>query len=210
MKLVQLITRTAVSTLFLGVVFFAIFMYGESHFSTSMLSSSDSVPLLFETVTATTQSVSASPLRLSIPSIGVDASIQKVGLVSSKSQEMGVPTNFTDVGWYTGGVRPGEVGSAVIVGHRSGKHIPKAVFFNIQKLAVDDEVVVQGENNTTFVFKVVAVKTYNHDDVTRDIFSSSDGKAHLNLITCAGDWIKAEALFNKRTVVFTDLVRVSM
>src|SRR3989338_4745845 len=52
------------------------------------------------------------PLRIQIPSLGIDAKVQEVGI--TKTYSMGVPSNFQDVGWYKYGPVPGHVGSAVI------------------------------------------------------------------------------------------------
>jgi hypothetical protein len=132
--------------------------------------------------------------------------VSSVGIAWNAPGEMGIPTNFTDVGWYNGGPRPGMTGSAVIDGHLDGKHTPRAVFFDLGKLSPGDLVNVVDKNGSTFQFSVVAVKTYDYNASTSDIFSSDDSKAHLNLITCAGDWIKSRKLYDKRVVVFTDLV----
>ncbi len=146
------------------------------------------------------------PVRITIPAIGVDAAIQSVGIAWNVPGEMGIPTNFTDVGWYNEGPRPGMTGSAVIDGHLDGKHTPRAVFFDLGKLNPGDSVNVTDKNGNTFQFSVVAVKAYDYNASTSDIFSSNDSKAHLNLITCAGDWIKSQKLYDKRIIVFTDLV----
>src|SRR5947209_7865092 len=55
------------------------------------------------------------PQRIVIPSLNVDSTIEQVGLDSQK--RMDVPKNVFDVGWYDLGVRPGQIGSAVIDGH---------------------------------------------------------------------------------------------
>jgi len=47
------------------------------------------------------------PLQLVIPSIGVSTTVQLVGLADDDTGTMGVPDNFTDVGWYKYGPRPG-------------------------------------------------------------------------------------------------------
>ena len=59
------------------------------------------------------------PLRLRVPSIGVDASIEYVGL--TKAGAMEVPKLHPNVAWYSLGTRPGDRGSAVIAGHYSWK-----------------------------------------------------------------------------------------
>lgn len=144
------------------------------------------------------------PVRLVIPTIGVDAAVQYVGLSPRSTGEMGVPSNFTDVGWYEPGVRPGMKGSAVIAGHYNGRKVPQAVFYDLKALDVGDEVVIMSAERIEDIFYVVKVETYDHDAPTTDVFVSTDGKARLNLITCAGDWLADEKVYNKRTVVFTE------
>lgn len=146
------------------------------------------------------------PVRLIIPAIGVDAEVQYVGLASDGTGEMEVPSNFTDVGWYQDGVRPGMRGSAVIAGHFNGKGVPQAVFYDLDTLRIGDEVAIMSAERVEDVFRVVKIETYEHDDPTTDVFLSSDGKVKLNLITCGGEWLPREDLYEKRTVVFTELV----
>jgi LPXTG-site transpeptidase (sortase) family protein len=145
------------------------------------------------------------PVRLVIPAINVDAKVQHVGQVPNGNGEMDVPSNFTDVAWYQDGVRPGMKGSAVIAGHFNGKDTPEAVFYDLHTLEIGDEVVIMSENRIEDIYQVVKIDTYNYDDPTAEVFASSDGKARLNLITCGGDWLSEEELYDKRTVVFTEL-----
>lgn len=144
------------------------------------------------------------PVRLVIPAIDVDAPVQQVGLDPDGSGAMGVPTNFTDVGWYTGGVRPGMKGAAVMAGHYNGKEIPEAVFYDLDQLEVGDQVVVRSAERIEDIFMVVRVETYPYDAPTDEVFLSDDGKARLNLITCGGEWLTEEDQYNERTVVFTE------
>lgn len=146
------------------------------------------------------------PVRLVIPVIDVDAPVQYVGLDANGSGAMAVPSNFTDVGWYEPGVRPGMRGSAVIAGHLNGKDIPEAVFFELDTLEIGDEVVIMSAERIEDIFQVVRIETYAHDDSTEDVFVSTDGKKRLNLITCGGEWLPEEGQYNERTVVFTELL----
>jgi len=146
------------------------------------------------------------PARLIIPAIGVDANIQGVGLAWQGNGEMGIPTNFTDVGWYKDGPLPGKPGSAVIDGHLDGRNVKEAVFYNLGKLKTGDTVEVAYTSGKTVTFKVVNVKTYDLNAPTADIFSSDTSTARLNLITCAGSWDKTQQSYNERVVVFTELV----
>src|ERR1035437_3088718 len=60
------------------------------------------------------------PIRLKIPKINADAPVEYVGLAPDGS--MGVPAGPNNVGWFDLGPRPGNIGSAVIAGHRSEEH----------------------------------------------------------------------------------------
>jgi LPXTG-site transpeptidase (sortase) family protein len=147
------------------------------------------------------------PSRLIIPSIGVDAHIQSVGLYWNGDGTMSIPTNFTDVGWYNEGPLPGALGSAVIDGHYDGKNVKEAVFYNLGKLTPGALVEVVDNNGNVLKFQVVAVKTYDYNATTTDIFDGDTSKSRLNLITCAGSWDKTQGLYSKRVVVFTELIK---
>ena len=83
---------------------------------------------------------------------------------------------------------PGQVGSAVIGGHFGIENGVPFVFYNLSKLSAGYNIyVVDDEGNTiTFVVNSTALYAANADATT--VFTSSDGKAHLNLITCEGIW----------------------
>ena len=170
------------------------------NFSTTL--SASSTPL----GSGTSYAQTGQPVRLIIPSIGVDANVQSVGLYWKGDGTMGIPTNFTDVAWYNLGPRPGMPGSAVIDGHLDGKDVKEAVFYNLDKLKAGDSVMVVDSKGKTLQFRVLATKLYDYQDSTDDIFSSNVPTPRLNLITCAGDWMPDQKLYDKRVVVFTELV----
>ena len=147
------------------------------------------------------------PVRLRIPAIGVDANIQSVGLAWQGTGDMGIPTNFTDVGWYNGGPRPGMPGSAVIDGHLDGHDVKEAVFYNLSKLQKGDVVEVVDTQGTVLRFKVTKTALYDYTATTTEVFSNDTSTSRLNLITCAGDWDKQDKVYSQRVVVFTELVK---
>ena len=144
----------------------------------------------------------ATPVRIKIPTINVDAAIEAVGTAPDGS--MGVPLKPVDAGWYMTGTRPGEVGSAVIDGHVDWTNGARAVFSDLHQLQSGDRVVVENDDGTTTAFLVRTSKIYSPTADATDIFGSTDGQAHLNLITCQGVWDKSTQGYSERLVVFTD------
>ncbi len=144
------------------------------------------------------------PTHLSIPSISVEAKVQLVGLTPSGS--MGIPTNFTDVGWYKYGIVPGEVGSAVIDGHVDNALGLKGVFKYLKNVKIGEEVVVTDVKGNEHTFIVREVDSYRYDDApTEDIFHESDRRL-LRLITCGGKWIQSAKTYDTRVVVTAEYV----
>lgn len=144
----------------------------------------------------------ALPVRLKIPKISVDAQVEYVGLASNGA--MDAPKVPPDVAWFNLGPRPGDNGSAVISGHFGWKNGISAVFDNLHKLRKGDMAYVQDEKGITTVFVVRELRQYGQNENDGSVFISSDGKAHLNLITCEGVWSAAKKSYSDRLVVFTD------
>jgi len=140
------------------------------------------------------------PVRLEIPIIGVDSFIEDAYITPQGAME--VPAGTVDVAWFALGPHPGQVGSAVIGGHFGIENGVPFVFYNLSKLKVGDDIyIVDDEGNTiTFVINSTALYAANADATT--VFTSSDGKAHLNLITCEGIWNEVAGEYPERTVVF--------
>lgn len=144
----------------------------------------------------------STPSRLSIPSIHVNALVQMVGI--TKSGNMAVPTNYTDVGWYDRGYYPGTPGNAVIAGHLdNGPSVP-AVFWHLGDMKIGDEVDVVNAAGQTLVFKVTGESLYSPSNAPLQLIFGSSTEAHLNLITCDGVWDEATHMYDKRLIVFTD------
>ncbi|MDP2708541.1 MAG: class F sortase [bacterium] len=143
------------------------------------------------------------PIRLKIPKINIDAAVEYVGLTSQGA--MDVPKDSSDVAWFELGARPGDNGSAVITGHygrwKNGKG---SVFDDLNKLSEGDRLYIEDEKGATITFVVREKRRYYPDADAKDVFSSNDGKSHLNLITCDGVWDKAAKSYSKRLIVFTD------
>lgn len=143
------------------------------------------------------------PVRLKIPKIQVDAKINPMGVTQEGAMES--PVGGKDVGWYKFGSYPGEKGTAVIAGHfGQWKNGDGSVFDELNDLKTGDILYVEDKNGKTISFKVREIRNFEPEADSAVVFSSNDGKSHLNLITCQGTWNKETKSYPKRLVVFTD------
>jgi LPXTG-site transpeptidase (sortase) family protein len=97
------------------------------------------------------------------------------------------PSDPRDVGWWSGGSRPGAGrGAAVITGHTV--HTGGGAFDDLEELASGDRVLVLS-NGTTVAYDVARVDVLSRAELAREstaIFGRS-GPGRLVLITCE-DW----------------------
>ena len=145
--------------------------------------------------------VYAAPVHLSIPKLGIDASILSMGLTAAGNLD--VPADITEAGWYSSGATPGSAGSAVIAGHLDGQHGEPGIFANLDTLAPGDQISVTDANGRVVSFVVRESKSYPFQERPPEVFTSSSG-IHLNLITCTGAWDTGARSYAKRLVVFAD------
>ncbi len=141
-------------------------------------------------------------IRLKIPSINIDATIKSLSLTPDGA--MDVPKGPNDVARFNLGTYPGEIGSSVIAGHFGWKNKIPAVFDNLDKLNIGDKIYIENDKGINIIFIVKKILVYSKDDNPSDVFNSSDGKSHLNLITCIGDWSIEEKTYSERLVIFAD------
>lgn len=142
------------------------------------------------------------PVRLKIPIIGVDSLIEDAAI--TPDGRMDVPAGSVNVAWFALGPRPGQIGSAVIGGHFGIKDGKPFVFYSLDKLKVGDRAYIVDDKGNTLTFVVRSIKLFDRNADARTVFTSTDGLAHLNLITCEGVWNKVNDSYPDRRVVFTD------
>lgn len=143
------------------------------------------------------------PTKIEIPSIGLFAEVTDVGLEEDNSIE--VPDNANHVGWYQYGVKPGEIGGAILTAHYDTPSGKPAVFYNLRSVNRGDLVFIRMDGGEELLFQVTdvlsePVKTFPTDLV----FGKFDTK-ELMLITCDGVWNPIDKSYSKRLVVFATL-----
>ncbi|MGC9610864.1 MAG: class F sortase [Minisyncoccia bacterium] len=193
------IVGIALSVIF--IFFLTLGLFSQSSYAGQIPLTGSQVPQK-NLITPVEQAGSGLPVRLKIPRIKVDAAVKYAGITSQGA--MDVPKGPSDVSWFGLGPHPGDKGSAVIAGHYGWKNGIPAAFDNLSKLRKGDKIYVKDEKGMTTTFVVRELRTYGEKENASAVFVSSDGKAHLNLITCGGVWDKNQKSYSNRLVVFTD------
>jgi hypothetical protein len=142
----------------------------------------------------------ALPVRLRIPAIGVDTSLQKLGRASDGSIEE--PSDPMSAGWWAGGPRPGQPGPAVILGHV--RYNRPAVFFRLGDVQPGDDVFVDRSDGSTARFEITRQGTYQKTQFPSDLVYYPTLKSELRLVTCGGPIDPTTGRYRDNLVVFAE------
>ncbi len=145
------------------------------------------------------------PVRFTIPALGVSAHTEHVGV--DKDNNMDIPKDASDVGWFKLGTIPGNPGNAAIDGHLDWYGIPQAIFYYIGTLKPGDRVYMRDDKGRDRAFVVTRQGVCNWQNCPlQEIFGPTTG-VHLNLITCNGVFSHSAGQYDKRLVVYTEAVQ---
>ena len=143
----------------------------------------------------------APPVRVVLPSLGVDSSLVPLGL--TRSGQIEAPTRYDRAGWFADGVRPGQSGAAVIAGHVDSTEGP-GVFYRLADLEPGAQILVEREDGSTATFSVDRLASFPKDDFpTLEVYATNGQE--LRLITCGGDF--DDGHYRDNIVVFASLVQ---
>jgi LPXTG-site transpeptidase (sortase) family protein len=142
------------------------------------------------------------PLRLRIPSIGVDAPVAGVGLLQDGS--MGAPNNLWTSSWLSSSARPGQPGSAVIAGHRGIG--TQALFSHLENVRPGDRIHVSDASGGELVYEITRVASMDLSVATQLQVFGPTSQQQLVLITCYGQYSRSTSTYDHRLVVFSRLL----
>ncbi len=146
------------------------------------------------------------PAVLSIASIDVRTRLGVVGLQAD--HQVMVPPSTAYASWFNLGPTPGQVGSAVILGHVDS-YVGPGVFFELRYLKVGARVNVTLANGVVARFAVTGVVEYPKGKFPDSTVYGSRGFSTLQLVTCGGVFNHQTGHYESNIVVFTRLVQVS-
>lgn len=143
--------------------------------------------------TATATPFDGHVTRLKIPRFKVDSVVEEIGL--KENNELDVPHNPHNSGWYTPYSRPGWDGNAVFSAHVDYWPDIRGPFYNLKNAEAGDEIVIQMENGEEYRYRVFRKKRYDVSTIPMgDLIwpkDRPDGKQWVTLITCGGDFVSA-------------------
>lgn len=146
----------------------------------------------------------ATPTRVRIPAIRVDAPLMPLALDSTGRLASPPEQDRNLAGWYSDGTSPGELGTSVIAGHVDNNRGP-AVFYALGALKKGAEVDVDRSDGVTAVFTVDAVEAFAARAFPNDKVYGDAARAELRVITCGAGFDKKHSQYLGNVVVFAHL-----
>jgi hypothetical protein len=129
----------------------------------------------------------AAPSLISIPSLGIAAPVDAVGLLSGGG--LAVPEDAARVGWFAPegfALAPGDAGSAVLAGHRDSRRTGPGALHGLEDIEPGTHIVVQHADGRRSHWEVERMQlTLRHALPVDELFTRS-GPPRLVLVTCGG------------------------
>jgi len=146
------------------------------------------------------------------PSAGIRAAVVQVGLTADGA--MGSPDNPFVVGWFNRSALPGELGNALLGGHRDYQdrdgNIDVGVCWKLDETSVGDQLLIFDEaQNRYYVYDIVDMATIRPDSREAIRYLSQTRESVITLITCSGDFDDETHSYEERLIVVALLSAVA-
>lgn len=146
------------------------------------------------------------PASLSIPSLGVNHALEKVGLNSDGTLQVPGLNDVASPAWYDGSPSPGSLGPSVIVGHVDSATSGDGVFFKLGSMLPGQEIDVTRTNGAVEHFTVTEVQsTPKASFPTSEVYGNTSDP-ELRVITCGGQFDSATGHYLNNIIVFAKFV----
>ncbi|MEO8851092.1 MAG: class F sortase [Allobranchiibius sp.] len=147
---------------------------------------------------------SATPVRVRIPSLTVNAQVLTVGV--DQQGAIDPPSDGQQLGWYRYGPVPGAArGSVVVVGHVNDAQGGPGALFPLRKISAGAVVKVTTSDGRIWTYQVVGRQAYEKVSVPLGAIFSTGGAPRLTLITCGGAWDPVKRHYQDNVVVTAKL-----
>ena len=143
------------------------------------------------------------PVRVTIPSIGVDSGLDKLGV--DRSGILVPPATWGRAGWFSAGTIPGDVGPALIAGHIDSTSGP-AVFAKLSTLKPGALVIVTEADGKRLTFEVDSGRSYPKTAFPTSVVYGPTPLRALRLVTCTGTFDHATGHYLDNYIAYAHLV----
>jgi sortase (surface protein transpeptidase) len=143
------------------------------------------------------------PVRIIVPAIGVNAPVIPLG--RNPDHTVQVPSTFTDTGWFEPGPEPGEIGSALIVGHVDSYKGP-GVFYRLPALRRGDRITVVIASGRRLRFVVTSSRDVSKLRFPSELVYRRTRRSTLRLVTCGGLFDPSTHHYLSNHIVFAWLI----
>jgi sortase (surface protein transpeptidase) len=175
---------------------------GTSDPAKLVLSRSAAMPKVVAS-TKTLRIARSRPVTLTIPALSIHIAVGTLGLQAD--DQVMVPTSTHVVGWYDDGPTPGQVGSAVILGHVDS-YVGPGTFYYLKDMKAGNSILVTLADGTSEHFIVTDVVQYSKAAFPDQLVYGSHGTRSLQLVTCGGTFDHETGHYESNIVVFSRLV----
>ncbi|MGR6924152.1 class F sortase [[Actinomadura] parvosata] len=162
------------------------------------------VPPPLPQITPAPPMLPSTPIRLVVKRLGINAPIKSVGLRKDGTIEVPPSNNANLVGWYRNMSTPGEVGPAVLLGHKDTR-TTAAVFARLPELKNGDTIEVKRQDKTTAVFTVGGVEQADKKTFPTQRVYGEQQNAQLHLITCGGTYDRTTGHYTDNVIVYATM-----
>ncbi len=146
------------------------------------------------------------PVELRVPALGIRTGVVPLGLQADGQIE--VPATVHQIGWYDRGPTPGQMGSAVMLGHVDS-YQQVGTFYYLRTMKVGEAIYVTLTDGLTVHFSVTRVVQYAKTAFPDRLVFGPSGTESLQLVTCGGAFDYSTGHYLANIVVFSHLVGVS-
>jgi sortase (surface protein transpeptidase) len=147
----------------------------------------------------------SAPVKISIPGIGVNAPVMKVGRDADGTVQVPPLAEHNLTGWYRYGPSPGQRGPAVILGHVDSA-TGVSVFYYLKNMHAGDKVLVTLADGKVATFAVDGLQRVAKDAFPTASVYGRAGYPSLRLITCGGPFDQATGHYVDNIIVYAHLV----
>jgi LPXTG-site transpeptidase (sortase) family protein len=149
------------------------------------------------------------PVRLEIPSIGVDTPVMQLGLAADGTVQVPPIAAHAPAGWYRGSPTPGQVGPSVILAHVTVGQYGDGVFVHLAQVRRGDRIVARLQDGASADFTVDSVETVAKAHFPTGAVYGDVDRPELRLITCGGPRDGAGGGYLDNVVVYASLAAAS-